>query len=110
MHEGAPPLLTFEYAQLEGILLLYQACIFVLEAFQGHICVPSAFWNTLLSYVHVYYPRRAFSSSRFRFSTSFSKAIILSSRPTTTSSNFSRSRIFSCSSALDSCRSRTTFS
>src|SRR5207245_5173447 len=33
-----------------------------------------------------------------RDSTSFSKAIILSSRPTTTSSNFSRSRIFSFSS------------
>ena len=35
-----------------------------------------------------------------RLSSSFSRAIIFSSRPTTTSSNFSRSRIFSCSSAL----------
>ncbi len=48
--------------------------------------------------------------SRLKFSISLSNVIILSSRPTTTSSNFSRSRIFSCNSALDSCRSRTTFS
>ena len=43
-------------------------------------------------------------------SRSFSRAIILSSRPTTTSSNFSRSRIFSCNSVLDFSRSRTTCS
>src|SRR5438876_8815 len=48
------------------------------------------------------------SSCWRRDSTSFSKAIILSSRPTTTSSNFSRSRIFSCSSACEARRSRTT--
>src|SRR5205807_1531988 len=49
--------------------------------------------------------------SSFReLSSSFSRAIILSSRPTTTSSNFSRSRIFSCSSVLDFSRSRTTCS
>src|SRR5213595_1872310 len=45
-----------------------------------------------------------------RFSSSFSRAIIFSSRPTTTSSNFSRSTIFSCSSLLDFSRSRTTCS
>src|SRR6266566_3954337 len=45
-----------------------------------------------------------------RLSSSFSRAIIFSSRPTTTSSNFSRSRIFSCSSLLDFSRSRTTCS
>src|SRR5467141_4148952 len=45
-----------------------------------------------------------------RLSSAFSKAIILSSRPTTTSSNFSRSRIFSCNSVLDFSRSRTTCS
>src|SRR5438874_1387731 len=45
-----------------------------------------------------------------RLSFSFSRAIILSSRPTTTSSNFSRSRIFSCNSVLDFSRSRTTCS
>ena len=45
-----------------------------------------------------------------RPSSAFSKAIILSSRPTTTSSNFSRSRIFSCNSVLDFSRSRTTCS
>src|SRR2546425_9761439 len=44
------------------------------------------------------------------FSSSFSRAIIFSSRPTTTSSNFSRSKIFSCSSPLDFSRSRTTCS
>src|SRR5207247_3091 len=38
-------------------------------------------------------------------SSSFSRAIIFSSRPTTTSSNFSRSRIFSCNSRLDFSRS-----
>src|SRR5205823_1190643 len=52
----------------------------------------------------------SFSFSRWRLSSSFSNAIIFSSRPTTTSSNFSRSRIFSCSSVLDSSRSRTTAS
>src|SRR6267142_6817294 len=45
-----------------------------------------------------------------RLSSAFSKAIILSSRPTTTSSNFSRSRIFSCNSVLDFSRSHTTCS
>src|SRR6267143_1369480 len=45
-----------------------------------------------------------------RLSSSFSRAIIFSSRPTTTSSNFSRSRIFSCSSLLDCSRSLTTCS
>src|SRR5436190_10242997 len=50
------------------------------------------------------------SFSRWTFSSSFSSAIIFSSRPTTTSSNFSRSRIFSWSSVLDSSRSRTTAS
>src|SRR2546430_5700991 len=45
-----------------------------------------------------------------RLSSSFSRAIIFSSRPTTTSSNFSRSRIFSCGSLLDFSRSRTTCS
>src|SRR6185437_13657168 len=110
VHQGAPALLALEHTQFQGILLLYQARIFVLQAFQGHLCIQSGFWYSLLSYVHVYFPRRTLSSSRFRFSISFSSAIILSSRPTTTSSNFSRSRIFSCSSALDSCRSRTTFS
>src|SRR3989454_211832 len=49
-------------------------------------------------------------SSFRRLSSSFSRAIIFSSRPTTTSSNFSRSRIFSCSSLLDCSRSRTTCS
>src|SRR6267378_2394666 len=43
-------------------------------------------------------------------SNSFSRAIIFSSRPTTTSSNFSRSKIFSWSSLLDFSRSRTTCS
>src|SRR5207237_3282823 len=50
----------------------------------------------------------SFSTSCWRPSSSFSSAIILSSRPTTTSSNFSRSRIFSCSSACDARRSPTT--
>src|SRR5947208_12148764 len=45
-----------------------------------------------------------------RLASSFSRAIIFSSRPTTTSSNFSRSRIFSCNSLLDFSRSRTTCS
>src|ERR671923_40893 len=48
------------------------------------------------------------SASFRRLSSSFSRAIIFSSRPTTTSSNFSRSKIFSCNSAFDCCRSRTT--
>src|SRR5437660_10876792 len=49
-------------------------------------------------------------SSFRRLSSSFSRAIIFSSRPTTTSSNFSRSRIFSWSSLLDFSKSRTTCS
>src|SRR5262249_37993544 len=52
----------------------------------------------------------SFSFSRWRPSSSFSRAIIFSSRPTTTSSNFSRSRIFSCRSVFDRSRSRTTSS
>ena len=52
----------------------------------------------------------SFSFSRCRLSSSFSSAIIFSSRPTTTSSNFSRSRIFSCSSVFDCSRSCTTSS
>src|SRR5213594_2546634 len=43
-------------------------------------------------------------------SSSFSRAIIFSSRPTTTSSNFSSSKTFSCSSVRDFTRSRTTCS
>src|SRR5207249_7574838 len=42
-----------------------------------------------------------FLTSCRKLSISFSSAIISSSRPTTTSSNFSRSRIFSCSSPFD---------
>src|SRR5207249_11986374 len=55
-------------------------------------------------------PARSRSPSLRKFSSSFSRAIIFSSRPTTTSSNFSRSKIFSCSSLLDFSRSRTTCS
>ena len=50
-------------------------------------------------------PARSRSPSLRKFSSSFSRAIIFSSRPTTTSSNFSRSKIFSCSSLLDFSRS-----
>ena len=59
--------------------------------------------------VHPEDGRKVASSCR-RLSSSFSSAIILSSRPTTTSSNFSRSRIFSWSSVFDCSRSRTTCS
>src|SRR5438093_645932 len=61
---------------------------------------------------HRDHTRAVFSlpSSFRRLSSSFSRAIIFSSRPTTTSSNFSRSKIFSCSSLLDFSRSRTTCS
>src|SRR5262249_35239276 len=52
----------------------------------------------------------SFSLSRRKSSSSFSSAIIFSSRPTTTSSNFSRSRIFSWSSVFDRSRSLTTSS
>src|SRR5205823_14646738 len=52
----------------------------------------------------------SFSLSRRRSSSSFSSAIIFSSRPTTTSSNFSRSRIFSWSSVFERSRSLTTSS
>src|SRR5213076_1247667 len=55
-------------------------------------------------------PRRQRFDLTRRLSSSFSRAIIFNSRPTTTSSNFSRSRIFSCSSLLDFSRSRTTCS
>src|SRR2546425_10494731 len=54
-------------------------------------------------------PARSLSASLRKLSSSFSRAIIFSSRPTTTSSNFSRSKIFSCSSLLDFSRSWTTF-
>ena len=54
--------------------------------------------------------RLVLATSAWRLSSSFSSAIIFSSRPTTTSSNFSRSRIFSCSSVFDCSRSRTTSS
>src|SRR5438094_5708264 len=55
-------------------------------------------------------PALSLSTSLRKLSSSFSRAIIFSSRPTTTSSNFSRSRIFSCSSLLDCSRSWTTCS
>src|SRR2546426_509918 len=63
-------------------------------------------------FCHRDHTRAVFSlpSSFRRLSSSFSRAIIFSSRPTTTSSNFSRSKIFSCSSLLDFSRSRTTCS
>src|SRR2546427_5864141 len=54
-------------------------------------------------------PALSLSPSLRKLSSSFSRAIIFSSRPTTTSSNFSRSKIFSCSSLLDFSRSWTTF-
>src|SRR3989442_627160 len=53
-------------------------------------------------------PALSLSTSLRKLSSCFSRAIIFSSRPTTTSSNFSRSRIFSCSSLLDCSRSWTT--
>src|SRR5213594_1204686 len=63
-------------------------------------------------FCHRDHTRAVFSlpSSFRRLSSSFSRAIIFSSRPTTTSSNFSRSKIFSCSSLLDFSRSRNTCS
>src|SRR5437667_438272 len=53
--------------------------------------------------------RRRATSAR-TCSSSFSSAIIFSSRPTTTSSNFSSSRTFSCSSVRAFSKSRTTCS
>src|SRR5207244_11683382 len=60
--------------------------------------------STLFPYTTLF--RSPFDFLR-RLSSSFSRAIIFSSRPTTTSSNFSRSKIFSCSSFLDFSRSRS---
>src|SRR5215831_16911629 len=96
--ERAPALLRLNDSLLEtGDLLTQGGCVeFDLRVGVGH--QPAA---------------RSRLSCRFSAcicSSSFSSAIILSSRPTTTSSNFSRSRIFSCSSVLDRSRSRTTFS
>src|SRR5947209_8067826 len=109
MHKGTAPLFAFPHAHLQRLLLLEHALVFALKSFKsGGVRLQNL--GILLRYVHLLCPRLTFSSSRLRYSISFSNAIILSSRPTTTSSNFSRSRIFSCSSAFDSSRSRTTFS
>src|SRR5439155_22808404 len=95
VHEGAAALFAFLHPRLEAGDLLAERARF-LPWLCGHQAdAPSLF---------------SFSFSCCRSSRSFSRAIIFSSRPTTTSSNFSRSRIFSWSSVLDCSRSRTTSS
>src|SRR5712692_2322977 len=112
VHKSAASLLAPMHAHFQGLFLLQQFVILLYQLFPINLTWRWRFESILCrcSYVHLPCPRLIFSNSCFRFSISFSRAIILSSRPTTTSSNFSRSRIFSCSSDFDSCRSRTTFS
>src|SRR6266571_4430050 len=97
MNERATTLFGLRHALLEQTNLLAQFCLRPTWLLQGDVhrrCHRTYAWPTLSAF--------DLPSSFLSTSSSFSSAIIFSSRPTTTSSNFSRSRIFSCSSALDS--------
>src|SRR5262249_42166190 len=116
VHQRATRLITLAHTLLERVSLQQQPSVLLKQIFQVkhdavEVCSPNR-TRTIRVQDHVPRPFSAlrFSRSLRILSISFSRAIILSSRPITTSSNFSRSRIFSCSSALDSCKSRTTCS
>src|SRR6266700_539463 len=112
VHKRTTTLFALVHAYFQSLFLLKQLRVLLPEPLQLYFfpCIQGSLWLDLQRHIHLPCPRLSLSSSCRSFSISFSNAIILSSRPTTTSSNFSRSRIFSCNSALDTWRSRTTFS
>src|SRR5579859_5419707 len=114
VNHGAAAILRLLPTLLQQRVLLAQPAIFRQQSRQIQLSGAISYGNLrrMLFYGHRVCPRSAFSFSMSRLSPSISffRAIIFSSRPTTTSSNFSRSRIFSCNSAFDSWRSRTACS
>src|SRR5258708_23514536 len=109
---GTPPLVALAHARIEQRKLAAQLCVLVAQPVALILCRGGGLQRQARIYDHEPPPRsaRVFSRSFLRLSISFSSSLLLSSRPTNTSSHFSRSRIFSCSSAFDSCKSITACS